>query len=223
MGQSTRQPQRVSATWQADQAGEHYVGARWSSRRRKQHDPRLVTRALAPLRSQIADTPLLDAPCGAGRLQACLVALGGRYVGLDISEGMLAAGPKREVIHGSAWSLPFADQSFGAVVCCRLFHHLSDDSQRASLMTELMRVSSGPVLMSFWDAGSWHAWRRRNNLRRARHPDSRQAISRGHLLELVQQCGGRPLSIHASFRFVSQQTFLLWERAPERTASNDSA
>ncbi|GAA1027370.1 MULTISPECIES: class I SAM-dependent methyltransferase [Amycolatopsis] len=71
----------------------------------------------------VADVPLLDLACGAGRWTRTLAEHvgSGHVVGLDLSTAMLAAIqralPELPVVRASALQLPFADGSLGAVNC----------------------------------------------------------------------------------------------------------
>jgi SAM-dependent methyltransferase len=153
---------------------------------------------------------VLDVPCGAARLRPTLEALG-RYHGVDISAAMLAAVQRDgRLLRASAWSLPFVDDAFELVLCCRLLHHLETRAERAALLRELTRVTRRFVVASFWDAGSWHAWRRRSGRRRGH--DARVAVPRTEVEALLEQAGARALAFAHSFRFVSQQAFVLAEK-----------
>lgn len=203
----------VAGRWTADGAGEHYATDRWRSGRAAGRDPRLVARALARRGPAQPLDRILDVPAGTGRLQPVLAGLGRQVVGVDVSSAMLAEiGGDAPRLQGSAWSLPFRARSFDAVVCCRLLHHVRDDDERLALLRELVRVAAGPILVSFWDARSWHAFRRRRGLRRNRRPDTRVAIDRHHLTRLFERAGARVTGFEHSFRFVSQQAFAVAER-----------
>lgn len=61
---------------------------------------------------------LLDVGCGGGSHTSALAAAGWEAIGLDVSEAQLDLARDRgcEVVHGSAESLPFGDESFDAAV-----------------------------------------------------------------------------------------------------------
>ncbi|MEZ5975128.1 MAG: class I SAM-dependent methyltransferase [Planctomycetota bacterium] len=154
---------------------------------------------------------MLDVPCGTGRLQPVLAALASEQLAIDVSGGMLAQSGQPWRLQASAFRLPSIDASFDAVICCRLMHHCTRTPIDFGLLRELLRVTRGPVLLSFWDAGSWHAWRRRHGLRKVRNEDGRQAMPRRHLAELVEQAGGRVLAWRHSMRGISQQAWVAIE------------
>jgi SAM-dependent methyltransferase len=206
-----RDPQRdrrVDSKWQAPGAGARYEGQRWRSTRSRDRDPRMVARLLNRFSVPTTGHGALDVPCGSGRLRATLVESGFTATGLDVSAAMLASqGPDRPV-PGSVWRLPFRDHTFDVVVCCRLLHHLKEESQIATALNELVRVSRDLVIASFWSSASFHAWRRRHGMRRSRRPDARFAVSKTRLSSLVCEAGADVVGYEHSFRFVSQQTFL---------------
>jgi demethylmenaquinone methyltransferase/2-methoxy-6-polyprenyl-1,4-benzoquinol methylase len=73
---------------------------------------------------------VLDLGCGTGRLGA-LLAGRARVVGVDVSRAMLArardaAPPFAGLVQGSAFRLPFADGSFGAVTSAFVLRNLED-------------------------------------------------------------------------------------------------
>jgi SAM-dependent methyltransferase len=96
---------------------------------------------------------VLDMGCGAGRHAFALYRRGADVVALDLDEaelkdvaGMFAAmreegevpaGATAQAVRGSAYALPFEDETFDRVVAAEVLEHLPQD-ERA--MTELFRV-----------------------------------------------------------------------------------
>lgn len=208
----------VRARWQGDDAGARYAIRRFRDPRAALRDPMLVERILDLNGVRPALKPVLDVPCGTGRLRGVLERRGMRYVGVDVSPAMLseaAASGDASLVLADAERLPFADDSFDVVVCCRLLHHLQDEEVLESVVRELVRVSARMVIASFWDSGSWHAWRRRVGLRRGEGPRGRRAVSKRALRRVFDESGAGIVDFHHSFRFVSQQTFAVaLKRAP---------
>ncbi len=209
---------KVRARWQTEDAGARYAIRRFRDPRAALRDPMLVERILDMHGVRPALKPVLDVPCGTGRLRGVLERRGMRYVGTDVSATMLA---EPAVTHDAALvladaeRLPFAEDSFDVVVCCRLLHHLQDEEVMESVVRELVRVSSRMVIASFWDSASWHAWRRRVGLRRNEGPTGRRAVSKRTLRRVFDESGAGIVDFHHSFRFVSQQTFAVAiKRAP---------
>ncbi|MCY2959736.1 MAG: methyltransferase domain-containing protein [Planctomycetota bacterium] len=208
----------VRARWQSEDAGARYAIRRFRDPRAAMRDPTLVERILDLHGVRPALKPVLDVPCGTGRLRGVLERRGMRYVGADVSPAMLAeaaGGKDAALVLADAERLPFAEDSFDVVVCCRLLHHLQDEDVLESVVRELVRVSSRMVIASFWDSASWHAWRRRVGLRRGEGPRGRRAVSKRVLRRVFDESGAGIVDFHHSFRFVSQQTFAVaLKRAP---------
>jgi len=163
---------------------------------------------------------VLDAPCGTGRLTAALEPLTARLVSLDVSRAMLTAAPESfgaaARIEASVFALPFATGAFDVAVACRLLHHFPAEVDRRAALGELARVARRYVVVSYWDAASWHAWRRRAPgwLRRRGH-DTRVAIASRALDADLAHAGLTRIARVHSLRFVSPQTFVLAARAAE--------
>jgi SAM-dependent methyltransferase len=144
--------------WAAGDAYEPYVG-RWS---------RLVARRFLEWLSVPRGAAWLDVGCGTGALTQTVIerAAPHRVVGIDPSKGFLglartrcAAGPA-QFERGDAQALPFADDSFGAVVSGLVLNFVPDP---AKALREMARVAapSGCVAVYVWDyAGEMQLIRR---------------------------------------------------------------
>jgi ubiquinone/menaquinone biosynthesis C-methylase UbiE len=107
-----------------------------------------VQQLLAPLDGS---ERALDSGCGAGALAFALAPFVGSVVGVDLSEGLIAAGrelapPNCELVVGDATALPFEYGSFDIVGCMRVLHH----ARRPELIvSELARVTrpGGRILL----------------------------------------------------------------------------
>jgi len=136
----------------------------WTRRISNWRELALVGKALA--RAGPAER-LLDCPCGAGRLWPVLLRHATRLCAADVSGEMLRQG---RAILGDAGTvplaaatvarLPFADRAFDVAVCHRLLHHLSV-AEREQALSELARVVRRAVVLSFADAETGRARRRR--------------------------------------------------------------
>jgi ubiquinone/menaquinone biosynthesis C-methylase UbiE len=100
-----------------------------------------------------AGTRLLDICCGPGMLSAAAVKRGAKALGLDFP-GVVALArklvPAAEFQSGDATDLPFADNSFDAIVCGYGIMHVPDAERT---MREMLRVlrPGGRVAMTVWD------------------------------------------------------------------------
>ncbi|MBL8857461.1 MAG: class I SAM-dependent methyltransferase [Planctomycetes bacterium] len=208
----------VRSKWSNAEAGARYALNRWRDPRAALRDPMLVERILDRHGVRPAMRPVLDVPCGTGRLRGVIERRQMRYVGVDVSLPMLHEAQR---LDASGWMqaeverLPFQDDSFDVVVCCRLLHHLRTPDQIEAVVQELTRVSRRMVIASFWDSASLHALRRRVGLRRSEGPTGRRAVSKRMLRQVFDASGAEVVGFHYSFRFVSQQTFAVaLKRAP---------
>ncbi len=126
---------------------------------------RLVSRAL----DLIPTGRVLDLPCGGGRVSAMLAQKGYSVTAADLSDGMLdiarenllGAGLTVPVEQQDAERLMYADGSFDAVVCFRLFHHFPDAEIRQRVVRELCRVARQRVAISYFSPWSPTALKRR--------------------------------------------------------------
>jgi len=91
---------------------------------------------------------VLDVGCGTGilaRTAADRVAPSGRVVGLDLNEGMLAVArrlrPDLEWRRGDAADLPFADETFDAVLCQSALMFFPDPSRALAEMARVSRTA----------------------------------------------------------------------------------
>ena len=211
--------------WRGPDAGRSYAEERWSSPRRAARDPRLVARLLA--RHGARGERILDAPCGTGRLRATLERFAPIYVGLDVSRPMLARAKQdgaRRLAAADILRLPLRDASFDVVVACRILHHLADDAAFEAVVRELVRVSAAVIVASFWDSASLPALGRRvrGHRRRGRahgqrggahEAGGRVAHTKRRVRAAFAAAGAEVRAFEYSFRFLSQQTFVLATRA----------
>ncbi len=215
-------PVRVASSperkWAGLEAAERYRERRFGSCAAAARDPGIVT-ALLRQRALGPNARLLDVPCGSGRLIAALRAHGAPLcvdANLPMLELARSGAPGIPCVQASVLALPFADASFDAVVCCRLLHHLRDPALHERAVRELVRVSRGIVVASFWDSGSLPALRARLGLKRDEGPAGRGAVARRSIADLFEQAGARVAGFRAVLRFVSQQTFLVAVSQPGR-------
>ncbi len=110
--------------------------------------------------------PLLDSPCGVGRVAGLLQDFEIDYTGSDLSPSMLNAAKERiasfeapkiatKLARVDAEQLPYGDQSFGTVLSMRFLHHLPSKT-RAHVMRELARVSSRMIIVTYFSPFALH-------------------------------------------------------------------
>jgi ubiquinone/menaquinone biosynthesis C-methylase UbiE len=98
--------------------------------------------------------PVLDVGCGTGRLANDFKQAGYAVYGLDLSVGMLGVMRREHGILGScgnSYQLPFADGSFGVVICVAVLHHVVDPEPVAHTIREMVRVTRPGGRTVIWD------------------------------------------------------------------------
>ncbi|HOD80475.1 MAG: putative methyltransferase YcgJ [Planctomycetes bacterium ADurb.Bin126] len=157
---------------------ESYATGRRGDRHAR--EMRLVERGLTWLDPSIRT--VLDAPCGAGRATVLLARHGYEVTGCDLGDGAVEvagravaeAGVQARVEKADIEHLPYADASFDAILCFRMFHHFPTPDIRSRVVAELCRVASRYVLISYLEPLSWTSLRRR--LLKARYQHGRHAV-----------------------------------------------
>lgn len=133
----------------------------------KRQDRRESSTILQALRYIPARAEVLDLPCGTGRLTRLLSEQRYRVTGADVSAEMVA----RARANYRDWKSPtkarapevrfevcdvmatqFDTDRFDAIICNRLFHHFTEAATRQSALTELNRISKGPIIVSFFNS-----------------------------------------------------------------------
>lgn len=102
-----------------------------------------------------AETEVLDAPVGTGRFFQFYLAQSLNVTGIDISEDMIAearlcadgVGLPVQLHVGSADALPYEDNSFDLVVCCRFIPYHVSTTTAKMVLQEFARVSRRHVLL----------------------------------------------------------------------------
>jgi SAM-dependent methyltransferase len=86
---------------------------------------------------------ILDVGCGNGYFTYYLEKVG-PTIGLDYAATMLSQNPVEALVQGSAFELPFADDSFDLVLCSNLLHHLLHPLK---VISEMKRTSKKYVVL----------------------------------------------------------------------------
>ena len=109
---------------------------------------------LAPLREALAGAPgpaLLDVGGGTGNYAEALAGEGWQPVVLDRSREMLehATAKRLQTVHGEASELPFAEQSFDAVMLVSMLHHVGDRRHALAEARRVLRLGGSLAVMAF--------------------------------------------------------------------------
>jgi len=105
----------------------------------------------------MAGEECLDVCTGTGGVALALAARGANVVGLDLAPGMLARaerkararglGDRARFLHMDARSIAFPDASFDLVTCCMALHEMAE-TERGTVLAEIVRVSRARVLVA---------------------------------------------------------------------------
>jgi SAM-dependent methyltransferase len=192
-------------------AAERFAGSRAATDRR---DKRALERALSVL---AAEGPVLDCPCGAGRITGMLHSRRLAPIGADISLQMLEQAaesyPDVPLIQADALALPFGDGAFSGVVSMRFLYHLGSRAERVSALGEMARVARRWAVVSVFDRLSLQAFRRRLKERLGGRGAMRHALSRRQLAAEAESAGWRVKRFIPTFRWVSQHVIMALEKA----------
>jgi SAM-dependent methyltransferase len=213
---------RITGKYISPESATRYVGVHVGTRHHLR-ELRCVRHALAGLS---AGALVLDIPCGAGRLFPMLAEAGFRIAGADVSPAMveearravgaLQPDARERIAVADASRTGFSAQSFDAVLCNRLFHHLAEPGARRVVLAELARVSRGPVVVSFFDLKSYDACIRRVRGWLLRKPSRRFPILATDLAEDFAAAGLEVKAVHWTWRFISQQAYMVGVAARAR-------
>ena len=155
---------------------------------------------------------VLDLPCGTGRLYPQLSRRDFVISCADSSGHMTdiarenIADPNVSFNVCDVLDTGFADNSFDAVICNRLFHHFFESEIRIKALTELGRITRDVLIVSYYGDRCLDAWTfRLKNFLRRRSPTDRvpippatfaaEAVAAG--LRIVEEVQARPyVSMH---------------------------
>lgn len=199
--------ERVRDVFRDDALASRYGRTRFPARRLARE-----RRTLESLVPALAAGPRLDLACGAGRF-GDLLAGAGPVTGLDASPAMLreatATGAYARLLCGDAFRLPFRDGAFAAAICIRLLQHFAADERRR-VLSELRRVVRGRAAVSFFDAGTFEAWRARS---RRKSPRSRRAVPYREFEADCAAAGWRIVRVARKLGRLTEHVFVLLEPA----------
>ncbi len=130
----------------------------WHKRMSDSREREVIQQALAMTGGPHTD--VMDMPCGAGRLTDELLTQAQTVYACDYSEEQLkicrSRHPRDRVStqRVNCFQLPFEDRRFDLCFSVRLSHHIGDRTDRERYLRELMRVSDGHVVATFFDTAS---------------------------------------------------------------------
>ncbi len=164
---------------------------------------------------------VLDFPCGTGRLYPLLEEMGYQVTAVDSSYHMAAIARQNRQDPGAqgpgfavsdVLKTAFCDNAFDAVICNRLFHHFYEKEIRRTALSELARISKGPIVISYYSTHCLDAvtFRIKNGLRK-RNPTDRVPIPPSVLAQDARASGLNVVREIRSRSIVSMQTYAVLE------------
>jgi SAM-dependent methyltransferase len=195
----------MHADWATERIADSRRPNAWTQRR----ECRSVCRALSRVPSGAA---VLDTPCGSGRWLESLAERGYRVTCADPSESALASVSHhwQEIAQSGQLSAPeptfvpaalpqtgFPDRHFDAVICTGYFDRLDTSDLRIEALSELRRISRGPVVVSFCNAFSLDALQLGIARRRSSGSGRRIPIPVWAFLNDLRRAGLNPVDRHA--------------------------
>ena len=196
---------------------------RWTERIGNWHEQRLLRKLLSRISRGERFAWALDLPCGYGRLYPQIRRFARRVLEADWSAPLLDVARKRQAetsnglpadgyVRATALSLPFADRTFDLVLSVRLSHHIRDRAERIAHIRELLRVSRGYVLFTYFDQDSWK--NRMRELRRRFQPKrAKWALRRAEVRSVCRQAGFDEVGSFPLVRVLSGHRYEVVRRA----------
>ena len=124
---------------------------RHESAMNKSHETnKAITRAVADVGGSV-----LDVGCATGITYEYIKPIGVKYVGVDFTEKFLVQArklnPEIDVRLGSAFNLPFQDNSFSTVFCKAVLEH-QHPKEYPKIVREMSRIARNQVIIGFFMA-----------------------------------------------------------------------
>ncbi len=120
---------------------------------------------LAYLREHInTGDRVLDIGCGNGRFFPLVEKSGGKYTGIDYSEGLIGEArrlhPEGAFVAGDATALPFTDGAFNIAYSFATIHHIPGDEMRTQFVAEAARIlrPDGLLVLTTWNLWTPRHW-----------------------------------------------------------------
>lgn len=163
---------------------------------------------------------VLDLPSGYGRFSDLVLGQGMSLVSCDLSFHM--ARRARERGSKSGWhqavaadakrGLPFKDAAFDGLLSLRFFHHVQEPEGREAILREYARVSSGWLILSFYQKNFLHSLQRRMRKKIKKTRTKIKMLERKILEREVEKAGFQKQASFPLFRGLHAQQILLLKK-----------
>ena len=200
--------------YQAEPVADVYDSRRFSGLKGRLTDSRemaCVSRALSRARPS---GPILDIPCGTGRITELLLREGFQVTAGDISDAMIERARKRlkdfesqvRFVKCDIEDLQFPENSFELIATVRLLHHIPP-ALHARILGQLHRATRKWVILSF--SNKYTLQNLRRNVMSVFTKFPRYSISPALFRREVQTAGFEIVDYMPLFPFVSESVFVL--------------
>jgi SAM-dependent methyltransferase len=164
----------------------------------------------------------LDVPCGYGRFSYLFRKRGWGLVSCDYSFSMVKRARKSAgrskllkdwgVVADAKRGLPFKEESFPILLCMRFWHHVHDSEERKAVLGFFSRVSSGWLILSYYQVNALHRFQRRFRRKLTKSSTRINMISRTEFDEEVQREGFECVEVVPLFRGIHSQHVALLKK-----------
>jgi SAM-dependent methyltransferase len=165
---------------------------------------------------------VLDIPCGYGRFSSLFRKRGWDLVSSDYSFSMVSRAMEsgREstglkdwgVVADAKKGLPFKEGIFPVLLCMRFWHHVHDPAERKAILDFFSQVTSGWVILSYYQVNALHRLQRRFRRKLKKNPTRIKMISREEFIDEVQGSGFECTRVAPLFRGIHAQHVALLKK-----------
>ena len=169
----------------------------------------------------------LDVPCGYGRFSSLLQVNGFSLVSSDLSFHMVKRAVDRHdnpekipgVVADAKQGLPFKPDKFFLLFSLRFFHHLHEKKDREAVLKEFVRVTSGWMVLSYYQRNWLHIIQRKVRKRVMKKKTKIKMISRREFQEEINGAGFEAVKVFPLFRGIHAHHIALLRRQETGVAS----
>jgi SAM-dependent methyltransferase len=165
---------------------------------------------------------VLDVPCGYGRFSNLFHKRGWGLVSSDYSFSMVKRAMESGgegtllknwgVVADAKKGLPFKEGTFPGLLCMRFWHHVHEPAERKAILGFFSQVTSGWVILSFYQVNALHRLQRRFRRKLKKSPTRIKMISRAEFYEEVQGAGFECIDVVPLIRGIHAQHVALLKK-----------
>jgi SAM-dependent methyltransferase len=169
---------------------------------------------------------VLDVPCGYGRFSSLLLGKGFTLMNSDISFHMVSRAIEQSRRHSEktvsgvvadvAGGLPFKEGVFDLLFSMRFLHHIHESGKREKVFKEFSAVSSGWVLLSYYQMNFLHVLQRKFRKKIKKSRTKIKMISKEELKRVAALGGLEVVRIFPLIRGIHSQHIVLLKKSEIR-------